>query len=91
MKIDFDVENYTTCPAKDKAEALRECYGVDAPDDVGIFPPPGIRNKGCGKGKRLVGALEKVKIKCKKPKRLCRSCNDMAHHDSRNCPLKLSS
>ncbi|XP_024965787.1 uncharacterized protein LOC112505986 [Cynara cardunculus var. scolymus] len=55
---------------------------------VDILPPTGIRNKGCGTGKRLVGISERTSVNAKKPKRLCITCEKMAWHDSRNCPSK---
>ena len=46
-------------------------------------------NKGCGEGKRLVGAVEKEIAKSSRNKRLCRSCGKNVNHDSRNCPSKV--
>ncbi|KAJ9553433.1 hypothetical protein OSB04_017478 [Centaurea solstitialis] len=76
----------TFLSAKDKADAFCDCYGIEQPEDVDIFAPIGIRNKGCGKGKRLKGTMEKATNKCSSSKRLCRSCGEHANHDSCNCP-----
>ena len=53
----YGVDNFSRNPTKDKAEALKECYGIDAPKDPVVLPPLGIRNKGSGTGKRLMGAF----------------------------------
>lgn len=71
-----------------KHDDIEEFIGASQPESVDILPPSGIRNKGCGTGKRLVGASEKTANNAKKPKRLCRHCHKMARHDSRNCPEK---
>ncbi|KAJ9566058.1 hypothetical protein OSB04_002024 [Centaurea solstitialis] len=86
MKAKYGASFFANNPAKDKAEALKECHGMDAPVDPEIMPAAGIRNKGCGRGKRLIGSLEKAVEKNKRPLRVCRVCNTPAHHDSRNCP-----
>lgn len=57
--------------------------------DVSCSNPQGIRNKGCGTNKRLIGPGEKVVAKKKKAPRLCRTCGEYTDHDSRNCPLKV--
>ncbi|KAJ9556444.1 hypothetical protein OSB04_011058 [Centaurea solstitialis] len=88
MKVKYGASFFANNPAKDKAEALKECYGMDAPADPEIMHAAGIRNKGCGRGKRLIGALEKAVEKNKRPLRVCRVCNTPVHHDSRNCPQR---
>ncbi|KVI11242.1 Maturase MatK, N-terminal domain-containing protein, partial [Cynara cardunculus var. scolymus] len=40
-------------PSQHKLDAIRDHPGVSIPDEVDILPPSGIRNKGCGTGKRL--------------------------------------
>ncbi|XP_024969632.1 protein FAR1-RELATED SEQUENCE 5-like [Cynara cardunculus var. scolymus] len=40
-------------PSQQKLDAIRDHLGVSIPDEVDILPPSGIRNKGCGTGKRL--------------------------------------
>ncbi|KAJ9535940.1 hypothetical protein OSB04_un000894 [Centaurea solstitialis] len=71
-----------------KDETIAELIGVSQPESVDIFPPSGIRNKGRGKSKRMIGASERAAQIAKKPKRLCRSCGIESRHDSRNCPEK---
>ncbi|KAD2805750.1 hypothetical protein E3N88_39127 [Mikania micrantha] len=48
----------------------------------------GIRNKGCGTNRRLVLPGERAVEKSKKNLRLCRTCNQLSYHDSRNCKGK---
>ncbi|KAL7615787.1 hypothetical protein Lser_V15G02392 [Lactuca serriola] len=54
-----------------------------------IQNPTDIRNKGCGsRGKRLKSTKEMIEKEISKPKRKCATCEQMVHHDKRNCPLK---
>ncbi|KAJ9551304.1 hypothetical protein OSB04_015349 [Centaurea solstitialis] len=89
LRVKYGASMFSNNPAKDRAEALKDCYG-DAPEDPEVMPAAGIRNKGCGRGKRLIGKLEKAVEKNKRAKRLCRVCGEHAHHDSRNCPSRTS-
>ncbi|KAK9049975.1 hypothetical protein SSX86_031056 [Deinandra increscens subsp. villosa] len=51
-----------------------------------FVPTQGIRNKGCGTDKRLIGPGEKAIEAFKKGPRLCKKCNKYVYdHDSRNC------
>ncbi|KAD3640356.1 hypothetical protein E3N88_29579 [Mikania micrantha] len=50
--------------------------------------PGGIRNKGFGTNRRLVGQGERAIEKNKKNPGLCRSCNQLTFHDSRNYKLR---
>ncbi|CAH9069746.1 unnamed protein product [Cuscuta epithymum] len=70
-----------------KASVIERFCGSAAPADVTVLPPQQARNKGCGK--RLKGGKE-VAIQSKKKLRLCRTCNEMCNHDSRNCPMNKS-
>ncbi|XP_024990705.1 uncharacterized protein LOC112524992 [Cynara cardunculus var. scolymus] len=69
-----------------KRNEIQKLLCVSEPESVDMLPPTGIRNRGCGTGKRLVGMSERASINAKKPKRLCRTCEKMGWHDSRNCP-----
>nr|GMC73737.1 protein FAR1-RELATED SEQUENCE 5-like [Ipomoea batatas] len=60
------------------------CGSPKSADDVVVRPPNIAKNK--GSGKRLKSIREKVAEKATKAKRLCRTCKQFAHHDSRNCP-----
>ncbi|KAJ9565625.1 hypothetical protein OSB04_001591 [Centaurea solstitialis] len=89
LRVKYGACIFSNNPAKDRAEALKDCYG-DAPEDPEVMLAAGIRNKGCGRGKRLIGKLEKAVEKNKRAKRLCRVYGEHAHHDSRNCPSRTS-
>ncbi|CAH9092586.1 unnamed protein product [Cuscuta europaea] len=71
-----------------KTSVIEQFCGSAAPSEVTVLPPQQARNKGCGK--RFKGGKE-VAIQSKKKLRLCRTCNEMCHHDSRNCPMNKSS
>ncbi|XP_024962514.1 protein FAR1-RELATED SEQUENCE 5-like [Cynara cardunculus var. scolymus] len=73
-------------PSQQKLDAIRDHLGVSIPDDVDILQPSGIRNKGCGTGKRLVSVSEKIQTASKKARRKCATCGKRTGHDSRNCP-----
>ncbi|XP_024976204.1 protein FAR1-RELATED SEQUENCE 5-like [Cynara cardunculus var. scolymus] len=51
--VDIEKEVPYEDPSQQKLDAIRDHLGVSIPDDVDILPPSGIRNKGCGTGKRL--------------------------------------
>ncbi|KAJ9543978.1 hypothetical protein OSB04_023685 [Centaurea solstitialis] len=90
MKDEIDeVIPYQTRLQK-KNEIIRSFVGIDKPVEVTVHPPTGIRNKGCGRGNRLIGAGEKAAKKNERNKRKCRHCEEMVNHDSRNCPLKAT-
>ncbi|KVH87882.1 hypothetical protein Ccrd_024804 [Cynara cardunculus var. scolymus] len=74
-----------------KDDVLQSLVGVPRPEKIDILPPQGIRNKGCGTSKRLIGAGERAMTKSKRPKRLCRGCKELVHHDIRNCPVRKAS
>ncbi|XP_024965031.1 protein FAR1-RELATED SEQUENCE 5-like, partial [Cynara cardunculus var. scolymus] len=51
--VDIEKEVPYEDPSQQRMDAIREHLGVSIPDEVDILPPSGIRNKGCGTGKRL--------------------------------------
>ncbi|XP_024964723.1 uncharacterized protein LOC112505009 [Cynara cardunculus var. scolymus] len=71
-----------------KRNDIQELLCVSEPESVDFLPLTGICNKGCETTKRLVGMSERASVNAKKPKRLCRTCEKMGWHDSRNCPSK---
>ncbi|KAD4584221.1 hypothetical protein E3N88_21822 [Mikania micrantha] len=72
-----------------KNAIIQELVNVPEPSNIKYTISPGIRNKGCGTNRRLIGPWEKAIINSQKPKRKCRYCNKMVNnHDSRNCPVK---
>lgn len=74
--------------SKNKGAEFEEIIGQPEPDSVSVVAPQGIRNKGCGTSRRLIGPGEKAKVKSKKKKRKCNFCGKLSYHDSRNCPTK---
>ncbi|KVF45359.1 Zinc finger, SWIM-type [Cynara cardunculus var. scolymus] len=85
-EISMDIPILTV--TEQKRNDIQELLCVTEPESVDVLPPTGVRNKGCGTEKRLVGVSERVSMNAKKPKRLCRTCDKMGWHDSRNCPMK---
>ncbi|PWA55836.1 Zinc finger, SWIM-type [Artemisia annua] len=75
-------------PDMNKNHLYASLLGVTEPEEVTIHLPTGIRNKGTGRDKRYVSKSEIVSAQSNKPMRMCRNCNKLGHHDSRNCPLK---
>ncbi|XP_024965945.1 uncharacterized protein LOC112506153 [Cynara cardunculus var. scolymus] len=84
--VDIEKEVPYEDPSQQKLDAIRDHLGVSIPDDVDILPPSGIRNKGCGTGKRLVSVSEKIQSVSKKARRKCATYGQRTSHDSRNCP-----
>nr|KAJ0209413.1 hypothetical protein LSAT_V11C400201630 [Lactuca sativa] len=84
------------CPNHDlptRVDHFKKLLGVVGPDvesDVNdIQNPIDIRNKCCSsRGKRLKSTKEMIEKESTKPKRECATCEQMVHHDKRNCPLK---
>ncbi|KAM0050666.1 putative transcription factor FAR family [Helianthus debilis subsp. tardiflorus] len=71
-----------------KAVVISDLTGYSEPESVTATAPKGIRNKGCGTSRRLIGPGEKAVERSQKPKRLCRTCFTYTTHDSRNCKAK---
>ena len=63
---------------------MEDFVGVKVPDQIVVQDPVKASNK--GSGKRLKGGKEKaIEKKKKTTQRLCKECNKLAFHDSRNC------
>lgn len=90
LKKEVDVCFPSEYGSSSKIDTIVDLIGVSQPENVDVYPPTGIRNKGCGKGKRLVGAGEIASNKASRHKRICRSCGKLVNHDSRNCPNKVN-
>ncbi|XP_031116728.1 protein FAR1-RELATED SEQUENCE 5-like [Ipomoea triloba] len=76
--------NNAVTPSTAKVSVIHSFCGSPKSSDVVVQPPNIAKNK--GSGKRLKSIREKVAEKATKAKRLCRTCKQFAHHDSRNCP-----
>lgn len=78
-----------------KIQEIEMLIDSTAPAEVTVKQPKISKNKGTGvhlknasKDKRLKSNKEKAIEKSHKSKRLCRGCNQLSHHDIRNCPYK---
>ncbi|KAD3337885.1 hypothetical protein E3N88_33406 [Mikania micrantha] len=70
-------------------EDIQNLVGGSLDVDLECSNPQGIRNKGCGKSRRLIGPGEKAVEKSLRTPRLCRTCQKyVTGHDSRNCKKK---
>ncbi|KAD2804490.1 hypothetical protein E3N88_37867 [Mikania micrantha] len=70
-------------------EDIQNLVGGSLDVDLQCSNPQGIRNKGCGKSRCLIGAGEKAVEKSLRTPRLCRTCQKyVTGHDSRNCKKK---
>ncbi|PWA80885.1 FAR1 DNA binding domain, Zinc finger, SWIM-type, MULE transposase domain, FHY3/FAR1 family [Artemisia annua] len=84
-KTKLDVPNP---PKLNTNEAYARTLGVTEPTELTIFTPTGINNKG-----QVIRTRRKSKSEIAielgdKPMRMCKTCNKLARHDSRNCPTK---
>ncbi|XP_035838155.1 protein FAR1-RELATED SEQUENCE 5-like [Helianthus annuus] len=72
-----------------KDVVYQEILSHAIPEALSCTAPKKIRNKGCGKHKRQVGAREIAIKKFKKKRRKCSVCGKRVRkHDKRNCPTK---
>ncbi|XP_024965992.1 uncharacterized protein LOC112506206 [Cynara cardunculus var. scolymus] len=78
--VDIEKEAPYEEPSQQNLDAIIDHLGVSIPDEVDILPPSGIRDKGCGTGKRLVSVSEKMQSKSKKAKRKCATCGQRSGH-----------
>ncbi|CAA0833749.1 Protein FAR1-RELATED SEQUENCE 1 [Striga hermonthica] len=69
-----------------KERQFESFVGMAAPREVNIHPPTQSKNK--GSGKRLKSAKEKGIEGSQKKRRTCKSCGEMADHNTRTCPKK---
>ncbi|KAL9237090.1 hypothetical protein vseg_011678 [Gypsophila vaccaria] len=74
-----------------KQKEIEMLFGCSTPIEVTIHPPKKASNKGSGSGssQRLVSSKAKAIQKAAKPKRMCKNCSILSHHDSRNCPYTV--
>ncbi|KAD3066610.1 hypothetical protein E3N88_34490 [Mikania micrantha] len=75
LKRELD-DNFSASSSSQKKQCVIEhLVGQHDEDTIDLLPPHGIRNKGCGTNRRLVGPGEKAIENSKKNPRMCRSCN----------------
>ncbi|CAH9084294.1 unnamed protein product, partial [Cuscuta epithymum] len=68
-----------------KQSVIESFGGFAAPSVITVHPPEQPRNK--GSRPRIKSSKEVSIQESKRPKRLRRSCVEMSHRDSWNCPL----
>ncbi|KAI3825568.1 hypothetical protein L1987_07059 [Smallanthus sonchifolius] len=88
LELNHIFEEYPNEPDYNKKiSVIGDLIGQSQPGNILYTAPQGIRNKGCGMSRRLIGPGEKAVEKSKKKNpRLCRTCFKwVTDHDSRNC------
>ncbi|KAL2904379.1 Protein FAR1-RELATED SEQUENCE 5 [Bienertia sinuspersici] len=71
----------------DKGKQMETLLDCLMPEEITILDPNKSKNKGTQK--RIKGKREQATEQHQKPLRLCRTCQQMATHDSRNCLDKV--
>ncbi|XP_074315334.1 protein FAR1-RELATED SEQUENCE 5-like [Silene latifolia] len=74
--------------SKNKKAEIEMLIGSKIPTEASVLPPEKCKNK--GSGRRITSSKEKAVQENAKPLRNCRACGEMTHHDSRNCPSRIS-
>ncbi|KAK9716464.1 hypothetical protein RND81_06G235400 [Saponaria officinalis] len=79
-------EDHKSCNEKvTKEQEFESLLGCKVISEISIMPPKKSKNK--GSGKRMLSSKNVVVAVASKPKRLCKNCKQLAHHDKRNCPF----
>ncbi|XP_042056222.1 protein FAR1-RELATED SEQUENCE 5-like [Salvia splendens] len=78
-----------TTSASEKRRMIKEFYGMVRPKVVQVHPPDVVKTKGhtSSSASRLISKREKAIKEATRPLRRCKACDEMDHHDSRNCPM----
>ncbi|KAL1554190.1 protein FAR1-RELATED SEQUENCE 5-like [Salvia divinorum] len=77
----------TSTSALGKRRMVEDFYRIARPELVEVHPPEVVKTKGScsSKGSRMVSQREKAIREFNKPLRKCATCQELGHHDSRNC------
>ena len=75
--------------SESKISKLESFIRSNAPEKIDVLPPKYCHTE--GSSKRINGGKEIAMEQQKKRMRHCKACGQQGYHDSRNCPLKLSS
>ncbi|XP_047952287.1 protein FAR1-RELATED SEQUENCE 5-like [Salvia hispanica] len=61
----------------------------ERPEVVEVHPPDVVKTKGhaSSSASRLISKREKAIKDATRPLRRCKACDELGHHDSRNCPM----
>ena len=75
--------------AFEKRRMIEEFYGMPRPEVVEVHPPDVVKTKGhaSSSASRLISKREKAIKDATRPLRRCKACDELGHHDSRNCPM----
>ncbi|XP_042028645.1 uncharacterized protein LOC121775637 [Salvia splendens] len=78
-----------TTSASEKRRLIEEFYGMVLPEVVEVHPPDVVKTKGHASNSAscLISKIEKALKDASRPLRWCKACDEMGHHDSRNCPM----
>ncbi|XP_047965367.1 protein FAR1-RELATED SEQUENCE 5-like [Salvia hispanica] len=73
----------------EKRRMIEQFYGMARPEVVEVHHPDVVKMKGhasCS-ASRLISKREKAIKDATRPLRRCKACDELCHHDSRNCPM----
>ncbi|XP_047966051.1 protein FAR1-RELATED SEQUENCE 5-like [Salvia hispanica] len=75
--------------ASEKRRMIEKFYGMERPEVVEVHPPDVVKTKGhaSSSASRLISKREKAIKDATRPLRRCKACDELCHHDSRNCPM----
>ncbi|XP_047967832.1 uncharacterized protein LOC125211913 [Salvia hispanica] len=75
--------------AFEKRRMIEEFYGMPRPEVVEVHPSDVVKTKGHARSSasRLISKREKAVKEAIRPLRRCKACDELGHHDSRNCPM----
>ncbi|XP_042038404.1 protein FAR1-RELATED SEQUENCE 5-like [Salvia splendens] len=75
--------------AAEKRRMVEEFYGMVRPESVEVHPSDVVKTKGhaSSSASRLISKREKAIKDATMPLRRCKACDELGHHDSRNCPV----
>ncbi|XP_047978770.1 protein FAR1-RELATED SEQUENCE 9-like [Salvia hispanica] len=75
--------------ASEKRRMIEQFYGMERPEVVEVHPPDVVKTKGhaSSSASRLISKREKAIKDATRPLRRCKACDELCHHDSRNCPM----
>ncbi|XP_047943073.1 protein FAR1-RELATED SEQUENCE 9-like [Salvia hispanica] len=75
--------------ASEKRRMIEQFYGMERPEVVEVHPPDVVKTKGLASSSasHLISKREKAIKDATRPLRRCKACDELCHHDSRNCPM----
>ena len=78
-----------TTSASEKRRMIEQFYGMERPEVINVHPPDVVKTKGhaSSSASRLISKREKAVKEASRPLRRCKACDELGHHDSRNCPM----